>query len=578
MPVLIAMFTLAAVVAAGVAAIGWTRWRRAPLFGVLSVFSTGVALWAVSDVIAFLVVDPGEALLWGSILFPAESVVTAGFFCLAATVADRAWRVSWRTVTPLLIEPAILIALIATNPWHRLLIPGVTRAAWQGEFILQIGPLYWPHVVYGYVLVLVALFRVARARRRVPREQRWIYNWTLCTALPPMLINLVGLPLEGRYSDMTSVGFAITVIIAYRMVAHPTLPEQIPVGRQQVFDTLSDAVIVTDRCGRILDHNPAARRLAERIRPAAARGSAPPSAGSSDPPAVPSAEPPVPPAALSTGSPVPPDASLTGSPAREIFGADLHLREETETDQALTDVAGSGVDLHLRISPLHDRRGNAIGWALAARDVTEANRLRREVEEANALLREQVVRDPLTGLYNRRHLMDTLPGQLAEAAAGGTPLTLAVVDVDHFKRVNDTYGHAAGDAVLIGVARLLASGVRHDDIVARLGGEEFVIVLPGASGEVARARLEEIRELVARSRTRAGEHRLPVTVSIGLASFPGFRSVDGLLDAADGALYAAKERGRNRVEQAALPPRDVIAVPHPAGGPDRVGARGADGR
>ncbi|GGS82111.1 hypothetical protein GCM10010156_46060 [Planobispora rosea] len=559
MLLVVPLFGLSAMIAASVAAMGWARRRQAPLFGLLSFFSAGVALWAISDVISFLVGDPGKALLWGSVLLPAESVVTAGFFCLAATVADRAWRVSWRTVAPLLIEPTTLIVLLATNPWHRLFIPGVARGAWQGELILQLGPLYWPHVVYGYVLVLISLVRVARARRRVPREQRWIYNWTLTTALPPMLINLVGLPLENQYSDMTSVGFAITVIIAYRMVAHPTLPEQIPVARQQVFDTLSDAVIVTDQHGRVLDHNPAARRLVERIRPAAAHPPAGPRASHAEPQASHAG-----PRASDGGtqpSAAEPRASFTGSSITEVFGADLPLRETAQTEQSLLDVGGSGLDLHLRISPLHDRRGGCIGWALAAHDVTEANRLRREIEAANALLREQVLRDALTGLYNRRYLMDTLPDMLDGAVASGAPLSLAVVDIDHFKQVNDTYGHAAGDAVLIRVGQALSAGVRHDDIVARMGGEEFVIVLPGMSAEAARTRLNEIREAVAEARTRAGEHRLSVTVSIGFATFPAVRTVTELVDSADEALYAAKGLGRDRVEQAVTPAPGGTVVP-----------------
>nr|BFE86484.1 hypothetical protein GCM10020093_090850 [Planobispora longispora] len=229
-------------------------------------------------------------------------------------------------------------------------------------------------------------------------------------------------------------------------------------------------------------------------------------------------------------------------------------------------MGGSGLDLHLRISPLHDRKGGCIGWALAAHDVTEANRLRREVEEANALLREQVLRDALTGLYNRRHLMDTLPERIDEAVASGAPLSLAVVDVDHFKKVNDTYGHAAGDAVLIRVAQVLATAVRHDDLVARMGGEEFVVVMPGLSAEAARNRLDGIREAVAKTRTRAGEQRLSVTISIGVATFPAVRTATGLIDAADEALYAAKELGRNRVEQAAASAPGASVIPLRADG------------
>ncbi|MBG0832589.1 diguanylate cyclase [Planomonospora sp. ID67723] len=522
---LVAVFGLAALVAASVAAVGWRRQREAPVFGVLTFFALGVAAWAVSDVVNLLVADPGQALLWGSLFIPAESVVVIGFFFLASAVMDRTWRLPWRTAALLAVEPAIVVFLLATNPWHHLFFAGVERVGWQGELVLQLGPLYWAHIAYSYLVLIAGMIRVERVRRKIPRGQRRIYNWTLGTVLPPTVINLVGLPLENQIADLTSIGFVFSVIIAYRMVAHPTLPEQIPVARRQVFDTLADAVVVADRSGRILDHNAAARRLVERVRPALESG-------------------------------------LTGAPVTEVFGRDVPMAEDAVADQVLVGVGGSGVDLHLRTSPLRDRRGNCIGWALTAHDITEANRLRRQVEEANTLLREQVVRDALTGLYNRRHLTDMLPALLTGSIEGETPLSLAVVDIDHFKRVNDTYGHASGDAVLIRVAQILATSVRYDDLVARLGGEEFVIVLPGMSPEAARTRLEKLRESVAAAQTRTAGHQLSVTVSIGAAAFDGEQTATELLEAADEALYTAKRLGRDRVEQAV--PRPGNAGPSSA--------------
>ncbi|GAA3441469.1 sensor domain-containing diguanylate cyclase [Planomonospora venezuelensis] len=513
---LVLVFGLAAVVAAAVAAVGWRRRRQAPVFGALALFAAGVVVWAVSDVLNLLVTDPGPLLLWGSVLFPSEAAVVIGFFCLTSAVMDRTWRPSRRTAALLAVEPVTVLVLLGTNPWHHLFFAGVERVGWQGELVLQLGPLYWVHVAYGYMLVLAGLVRVLRARRAAPRGQRRIYTWTVGTALPPLAVNLVGLPLENQIADLTSVGFVLSVIIAYRMVAHPTLPEQIPVARQQVFDTLADAVVVVDGSGRILDHNAAARELVRRIRPDLA-------------------------------------GRISGSPVTEVFGPDVPMTEDSVADRILAGAGGGVVDLHLRTSPLRDRRDRCIGWALTAHDITEANRLRRQVEEANVLLREQVVRDALTGLYNRRHLTDTLPALLTRSLEAETPLSLAVVDIDHFKKVNDTYGHACGDAVLIRVAQLLATGVRYDDLVARLGGEEFVIVLPGASPEAAVARLERLRELVADARTRTAGHELQVTVSIGVTAFTGAQSSTELLEAADEALYEAKRLGRNRIEQAVRP-------------------------
>ena len=173
----------------------------------------------------------------------------------------------------------------------------------------------------------------------------------------------------------------------------------------------------------------------------------------------------------------------------------------------------------------------------------------RELNDANARLREQAIRDPLTGLFNRRYLEETLPRELDRCAREGRPLALALLDLDHFKRVNDQHGHEAGDAVLRRFGEELQKAMRRSDIACRLGGEEFVLVLPGAESEAALRRVEALRARFAeRIVVAAGRYALSVTLSAGLACFPGDGATgEALLRAADEAMYRAKQAGRNRV-------------------------------
>lgn len=185
----------------------------------------------------------------------------------------------------------------------------------------------------------------------------------------------------------------------------------------------------------------------------------------------------------------------------------------------------------------------------------EANeRLVANLAEISALhkqLQEQAVHDPLTGLYNRRYLDEVLERELARAVREGYPVSVAMIDLDHFKAVNDTYGHKAGDRVLQALGRLLHEQAREGDVPCRFGGEEFVLVLPRMAGDNARRRAEQWREAFAAQATRHGEIEIHCTMSVGLATYPGdATSVEGLLAGADRALYRAKAGGRNRVEAA----------------------------
>ncbi len=159
------------------------------------------------------------------------------------------------------------------------------------------------------------------------------------------------------------------------------------------------------------------------------------------------------------------------------------------------------------------------------------------------------LRDPLTRLYNKRYLLDRLDCELRFARRHQAELSLLMMDVDHFKELNDRHGHLAGDAVLAHLAAVLQKAVRNEDVVARFGGEELAVVLRAVGFDQAIALGERLRRLVEATPTRYRGQELRATVSVGAAGFPTTPAVtvDQLVEAADQALYRAKQDGRNRV-------------------------------
>ncbi len=183
-----------------------------------------------------------------------------------------------------------------------------------------------------------------------------------------------------------------------------------------------------------------------------------------------------------------------------------------------------------------------------------------EIQGLRDQLQEQAIRDPLTGLFNRRFLEDAFHRELARCQREGLPLTVMMVDVDHFKRVNDTHGHATGDLVLKALGALLLQQVRASDSACRYGGEEFVLLLPGMDADAARARADEWRQAFAALQVPVDGGVLNATVSIGIATHPAQGdAMAALLRCADEALYRAKAGGRNRVESYAAPPEPALS-------------------
>jgi diguanylate cyclase (GGDEF)-like protein len=170
--------------------------------------------------------------------------------------------------------------------------------------------------------------------------------------------------------------------------------------------------------------------------------------------------------------------------------------------------------------------------------------------------RQLAVRDGLTGLYNRRAFGELFASAIAnEDRREGGRLGLVILDIDHFKKLNDTYGHPAGDAALRSLARLLVQQLRKGDQAARYGGEEFVVILPGSDHERSMQAAERLRLALAKHRFVHDGSRIPLTASLGVAVWPDdAREPDALLAAADRGLYAAKQSGRNRVVAASTLP------------------------
>lgn len=199
------------------------------------------------------------------------------------------------------------------------------------------------------------------------------------------------------------------------------------------------------------------------------------------------------------------------------------------------------VDVHTM--PVHDERGNIIGGVEVFRDATDAVAL----ETAHEKLRELAEKDPLTGLANRRHLDRMLSYHLDMLNRTGIAFCVALGDIDHFKSINDVFGHPVGDQALIHVANAMSAVIRPMDILGRFGGEEFLLIVPGLSQEHAANLAERLRAAVGQSVPAELAER-GITISLGVAAARPGDTAANLLARVDQALYRAKNTGRNRVE------------------------------
>lgn len=472
-------------------------------------------------------------MFWASMAWPGI-VATPTFWAVFLWQYVNSMRAPLprKGILGLSVVPLLVWGLALSNPWHGLFY-GAGSAPIDDSLGAPVryehGPLFYAAAVYVYLFMAFCMGVVTRAAALSQGLHRRHYlAFVLVTAVPWVAnVGYVGFGWTLFGFDPTPFSFAFTLVAFSWLIVGVRLFDLLPVARHLLLEALLDPVLVVDPSRRVIEANPAALKLA----------------------------------GLQQG--------WQGRELKQwpVFGADLQallLEHAGEHDRPLTlTSAARYYEVRLRAIERATRHGPALlGHMIYVRDVTQRHLSELKLAEALALseerlrtisslheqLREQALCDPLTGLYNRRYLDEFFERELARVQRENLPLAVALIDLDHFKRLNDECGHLVGDDVLKAVAQHLLDNLRSTDAVFRIGGEEFLLILPGADPDEASARLQSIcSQLAAREiATRGGDQR--VTLSAGLAYWPQQgQALDELLHAADAALYQAKRTGRNRV-------------------------------
>jgi diguanylate cyclase (GGDEF)-like protein len=389
------------------------------------------------------------------------------------------------------------------------------------------GPWYFVNIVYSYAVIGVGFFLMSQGWFRLGALYRYQYRLILVASLLPWAANIVN---EFNFNttgnlDFAPFTFGVSAIIYVFSILRTRFMDLIPVARSHLIENMPDGVMVLDSQNRVVDINPAMEVLLEKQ-----------------------------------------PSFYLGKHISEVFGTwikktDL-LWDQVETRLELKVPKDPPRYLDLRMTPLYDKDQLLNGRLMVFRDVTErkldekrlryANeRLQTQLIEIGLLqskLREQAIRDPLTNLFNRRYLEETLDRELARASRESYSVCIIMVDLDLFKKINDTYGHDAGDQVLKALAITLTENSRRGDFACRYGGEEFVIVMPNIAKHTAYDRARKLRLRLNALKIPYEGYKLTTTVSMGIACYP--KNGDTrltLLRAADQAMYGAKKAGRDHI-------------------------------
>lgn len=509
------------------AVIAWGR--RVPGSFVLSLLLLAMSIWSGFYALTWLSLPLSIKAFLPNITYIGVAAVPTLFLIFALSFTQHWNQISLPRLFLLAVEPVITMLLVWTNSNHQLVYRQTAILSQHGVVWLQMerGPWYSLNMFYSYAIIVMGLLVLTYSMWHASPLLRNQYRFVLLAALIPALVNMYyeyhGSAIQ---VDLAPLSFGMSGLLFAYSVVRNRFMDLIPVARTRLIEQISDGILVLDRQNRIVDFNPAMEIFLSRD-----------------------------------------SASILGRPAAEILTPWMEKAEALisgqETHVVMRIHTSTPRYLDLRVTPLFDDRQRLSGRLMVFHDVTDHKTVERKLRYANdrlqsqlieigtlqSKLRSQAIHDSLTDLFNRRYLDETLDRELARAAREEYPLCIILMDIDHFKRINDTHGHEAGDLVLKALATTLVANNRRGDFACRFGGEEFVVVMPNISMETAYRRAGELRTTLNSLTVPYGGTDLTITISMGIACYPANgENRESLLRAADRAMYAAKKAGRDYIQ------------------------------
>ncbi|WP_145335129.1 diguanylate cyclase [Paenibacillus xylanexedens] len=535
--------------------------RITNLHKVYFLFHGLMMMWPFCQFASTLTDDPGLQLFYVLLSFVAVSLLGSGWLLLTLFITGYAERLSQRRLL-LLFVPAVIGAIgVVANPWHDFVTP------LEGGYIERAyGPWFWVVMfilVSYFVSSLVIMFRAVFSSKTpaMIQKQVKITLWGIFVLAVFATLDAILNVLLSRWlpiiPGLTSLGIFLSDLFFVYVIKRYNVFNLVSIAHEDVINTIPYGILVLDENEVIVEVNKASRFFIEQH----------------------------------VGDAWDMDAFLAGvsveGDARTFLNKYRLKKMELCQIEVIVEKDHQLCHYILQSSPIVDSALAPLGHLLTFQDVSQErfyakamnqqyktlqernealDLIRQELSDANRKLEELVLTDSLTQCYNRRYLTQHLNHEVLTNLQYKMPFSLMLLDIDHFKAINDHYGHVVGDEVLVRTAEALRQSVRSTDILTRYGGEEFMIYLPHTEHDLAIDIAERVRQAVESNRMVVNHELgdISITISVGILSIDDFAYEDDdvpedgeryliqLFDAVDKALYQAKQKGRNRVEYGVL--------------------------
>ena len=489
--------------------LAYTTWKMRAAKSVIyfSAMSFSAGIWTLGYLLGFFNTDLAVKLVMLRVEYLGDILATCFWLLFAVHYTKSDHQLKPLAWIMLAIIPALTILQILYVDQHTYFYESYQLSTMRDMVVFEkvYGPGFYLWAAFAYLAALIGGALLMRSIIFVPgrlRKQSYAILLVVIIILVPNALYLTARNPIAPY-DPTSITFVLIGFIFLASLRWIRFLDVVPIAHDLVLDNIASGVIILDNFLHVMEMNPAAEKILNQS-----------------------------------------EDLVVNRPFNSLFPSHQHLEKHIQGEEEFkTEIVIEHTGTYeFRAFPIINSANEIQGRVIMLYDITAWKLAELE-------LRKQAITDPLTGLYNRRHFFTLAGASLQQARRYHNPLSILMIDLDHFKRVNDTYGHTVGDQVLQAFASQMMNNLRIADICGRYGGEEFVILMPETTSDSAAQSADRLRVWISEHPIMVENHHISLTISIGVAEIDPAtdQHVDTLINRADEALYAAKRQGRNTV-------------------------------